>query len=432
MTFQKQIGQSLVWRGFYFITVLVMNIFLSRYFQASDAGWIFYLCNNFSLMVILAGLTMETAVNYYSAKNGIDDSQLAWFSIAWTIMVSLVVFVVLWFYFGRYKNTTAITRAEYIFYAICYVAGIQLTNFFSALFYANKNFFLPNFLMVLLNLGVILIIPKQEGTENTNTALIIKLYFAFFVITGIALATAFIMKKQSWKKISLPNFFDIRLLIKYGLVALAANLIFFMVYRIDYWFVKRFCSPEQLGNYIQVSKLGQMLLILPTIVSSVVFPQTASGGTQLQEMKENIMRIGRFMSIVYLFLFLVAFIVGKWLFPLVFGNTFQLMYRPFLLLLPGIWSLSNLYLLSAYFGGINRLKVNVTGAAIGLGVILMGDYFFIPKFGIEAAAVISSVGYFVNFAYSFVIFKQQHPVSFAEYWRMNLNDLQWLRNITRK
>jgi hypothetical protein len=60
--------------------------------------------------------------------------------------------------------------------------------------------------MVLLNALVILIIPKQQGTENTDTALIINLYFAFFLLTGVVLAFAFILKKQSWKTLSLPTF----------------------------------------------------------------------------------------------------------------------------------------------------------------------------------------------------------------------------------
>ena len=126
MSFQKQIGQSLVWRGLYFVTVLVMNIFLSRYFQAGNAGWIFYLCNNFSLIVILAGLTIENSVNYYSSKKAISDDELAWFSVAWSVMVSVIVFIGLWFYFGRYKNTTVITRAEYLYYAICYVKALMI------------------------------------------------------------------------------------------------------------------------------------------------------------------------------------------------------------------------------------------------------------------------------------------------------------------
>lgn len=431
MSFQKQIGQSLLWRGLYFVTVLVMNVFVSRFFQAGDAGWIFYLCNNFSLIVILAGLTMETSVNYYSAKQSIDDGRLAWFSLIWTVGVSIIVFICLWFYFGRYKNTTSITRSAYLFYAICYISGIQLTNFFSSLFYANKNFFLPNFLMVLINLIVIILIPKQEGTENTNTALIINVYFAFFMITGLTLAVAFMVKKSSWKNFTLPYFTDMRLLVRYAIVALAANVIFFLVYRVDYWFVKKYCSPLALGNYIQVSKLGQMLLIIPTIVSSVVFPHTAGGSMLRGEMKDNIMRIGRITTLLFVILILAIAALGMWLFPFVFGSTFRLMYYPFLLILPGIWALSNLYILSAYLAGVNRVKVNVMGAVSALLVILVGDYLFIPRYGILAAAVVSSIGYFVNFIYSFIIFKKEHPVSFKEYWTINLKDIQWLKSIIR-
>jgi O-antigen/teichoic acid export membrane protein len=246
------------------------------------------------------------------------------------------------------------------------------------------------------------------------------------------LAVAFIIKTRSWKKIAIPVFFDLRLLLKYALVALAANVIFFLVYRVDYWFVKKYCTPQELGNYIQVSKLGQMLLIIPSIISSVVFPHIAGGVTGLAEMKDNIMRIGRLTTMLYLICFMMFALAGSWAFPFIFGPTFQLMYLPFLFLLPGIWALSNLYILSAYFGGINKVRVNVQGAGLGLLVILAGDYFFIPHYGMIAAAIVSTVGYFVNFIYSFVIFKQEHPVSFTEYWRINIKDFQWLKSIVRK
>jgi O-antigen/teichoic acid export membrane protein len=365
-------------------------------------------------------------VNYYASRKEIDEKQLTWFSLAWTAIVSLIVFIGLWFYFGRYKNTTVITRAEYLYYALTYITGIQLTNFFTVLFYARKNFFLPNLLMVILNLLVILLIPKQVGTEDTNTPLIIKLYFGYFVFTGFVLAFAFIIKSQSWRSISLPKLPALKLLIRYALLALAANVIFFLVYRVDYWFVKKYCSLDELGNYIQVSKLAQMLLIIPTIISSVVFPHTA-GGTQLIEMKDNILRIGRITTILYILMFILIIPVGKFLFPFVFGYTYQLMYVPFILLLPGIWSLSNLFVLSAYFGGNNKVKVNVQGAVLGLIVILAGDFIFIPKFGINAAALVSTVGYTVNFLYSFFYMKREHSVSIKEYWNINKEDIKWLQ-----
>ena len=426
MSFQKQIAQSLVWRGLYFATILIMNIFLSRYFEAGNAGWIFYLCNNFSFLLILVGLTIENGVNYYASKEEIDHNKLAWFSIAWTAMVAIIVFVGLWFYFGRYKDTSFLTRAEYLYYAICYIAGIQLTNFFTVLFYSHKNFFLPNFLMVLLNVLVIVLIPKQVGTGHTNSALIIKLYFGFFVLTGVVLALAFIIKNKSWRLIALPKFAQLRLLVRYALMALSANVIFFLVYRVDYWFVQRLCSAEELGNYIQVSKLSQMLLIIPTIISSVVFPHTA-GGMHRTEMKDNILRIGRITTLLYLVLFVLMLLVGSWVFPFVFGKTYNLMYVPFLLLLPGVWALSNLFILSAYFGGTNQVKVNIMGAALGLTVILAGDYLFIRKFGLPAAAIVSTVGYIVNFLYSFFHMRKEHPISITEYWTINKEDIKWLR-----
>lgn len=432
MNFQKQIAQSLLWRGLYFASLLMLNIFLSRYLQSRNAGWIFYLSNNFAFIVIVAGLTLENSVNYYSSKKSIDDNELAWFSILWSLLVSIVVFIALWIYFGLYKNIGAIARNQYIYYAVCYVTGIQITNFFTVLFYSNKNFFLPNFLMVLLNVIFIFFVPKQDGTANTDTFFVINLYFAFFVITGITLAVAFIIKKQSWRKVSLPGINNMRLLLRYALMALAANVIFFLVYRVDYWFVKRYCSAAELGNYIQVSKIGQMLLIIPGIISSVVFPHTARSGTDPEEIRNNIMRIGRIITALYLLLFITIALVGKWLFPFVFGFTFTLMYIPFLFLLPGIWALSNLYILSAYFAGVNKVKVNVRGAAFALLVILGGDILFIPKYGIYAAAIVSTAGYTINFIYSFVILKKEYTVTIYKYLGINKEDIKWVKSIIHR
>lgn len=425
MSFQKQIAQSLVWRGLYFATILIMNIFLSRYFEAGNAGWIFYLSNNFSFILILVGLTIENGVNYYASKNEIEDGKLAWFSVVWSVLVAVVAFTALWVYFSRFKDTSFLTRTQYLYYAICYIAGIQLTNLFTVLFYARKNFFLPNFLMVLLNVAVIIIIPKQQGTGDTNSALIVQLYFGFFVLNGLVLAIAFIAKSRSWQ-IALPGLAQTRLLVRYAALALTANLIFFLVYRVDYWFVRKLCSADELGNYIQVSKLAQMLLILPSIISSVVFPHTA-GGMQRTEMKDNILRIGRITTVLYLVLFGFILLAGNWMFPFVFGKSYGRMYVPFLLLLPGVWGLSNLFVLSAYFGGTNQVRVNITGAAIGLLVILAGDFLFIKKYGIAAAAIVSTVGYIANFMYAFFNMKKEHPISITEYWMINKEDIKWLR-----
>ena len=86
-------------------------------------------------------------------------------------------------------------------------------------------------------------------------------------------------------------------IIRYSLTALGANAVFFLVYRIDYLFVNYspVCSAADLGNYIQVSKLGQMMLVVPQIIASVVFPRTASG-IEPESLNKAIITIARIFS----------------------------------------------------------------------------------------------------------------------------------------
>jgi len=185
-----------------------------------------------------------------------------------------------------------------------------------------------------------------------------------------------------------------------------------------------------LGNYIQVSKLGQMLLIFPQIMASAVLPQVASGLDRAYVQKA-ILILSRLFSMLYLLILLIAFVFGRQFFPWVFGNSFQNMYYPFLLLLPGIFSLSILALLSAYFGGKGQVAVNVRGAFIALLFVAMADYFCIPLYGIYAAACISTIGYSINLVYALYIFHKEQPVSLQEIFAWRKADIQWLVSLLK-
>ncbi|RYZ34720.1 MAG: hypothetical protein EOP49_34230 [Sphingobacteriales bacterium] len=69
------------------------------------------------------------------------------------------------------------------------------------------------------------------------------------------------------------------------------------------------------------------------------------------------------------------------------------MYIPFLLLVPGILSLSTLSLVTAFHAGHHRISINLIGAVISLLVILTGNLLFSKQYGIYAASLVSSAGY---------------------------------------
>jgi len=426
--------QSLLWRGLYFITVLLLNIFLSRYLQAANTGFVYYLSNIFSFTLIIFSVSLESGITYFASGKIIDPKKLIWFTVAWSFAVAILALAAVYIYLFFTPGIPAISDSQFYFFSTCYIAGLFLTNCGTALFYAKNNFILPNFLLIFWNIVLIIIIPKFGVAKDLSQAgNILQLYFLIFLLQGLSVCIAWLVKEKNITAVSLPTAIEIKKIFKYSAVVVTGNIIFFLVYRIDYLFVNAspVCTAADLGNYIQVSKLGQMLLIIPQIIASVIFPRSASGINR-KELNSSLMTIARLFSQLYLLIIIITVVGGTWLFTGMFGETFNKMQWPFIILMPGIFSLSVLAMLSAYFSGKGNLRVNLTGAALALLVVIIGDYFFVPLYGILAAAAISTLGYTVNLGYSLYIFYKDYDINFFDFFRWRKSDYRWLRSLTIK
>jgi O-antigen/teichoic acid export membrane protein len=213
----------------------------------------------------------------------------------------------------------------------------------------------------------------------------------------------------------------LKLVIRYALFALIANLVYFLVNRIDYWFVEYYCSKSELGNYIQASRLAQMLLILPSILASTLFPIFSSqenSGTRSQ--LTAALRVLLWMNIGICLLIIAT---GWYFIPLVFGSSFSIMYVLFIYLIPGILCTSMNYPLSAWFSAANRIGINLRGSLLALMVICTGDIFLLPHAGIIAAPIVSSAGYFSYYFYTLYIYRKEYKVSWNELLVIRKSDL---------
>lgn len=288
----------------------------------------------------------------------------------------------------------------------------------------QRNFYLPSILSSLLNLILFFAIILSGKALDVYIG---SLFFWLFFANGVLLMVAYAFYNKDVFSIRLPSFDNIQKMLRFSALTLTANIVFFLVYRIDYLFVKysAVCSSADLGNYIQASKLGQMLLLVPQVLASVIFPQTASGADRAM-VNNTLTIISRLFSQGFLLLLLLLLVVGKWFLPFVFGNTFNKMYWAFVLLLPGIFSLSVLALLSAYFSGKGKVKVNITGAFISLVIVTTGDYFLIPLYGINAAAAMSTIAYSAGMFYSLYCFYKDYSISFSGFFKWRRTDYQWL------
>src|ERR1700710_1696668 len=99
MGLKKLLTQSIIWRSFYFFSVLLVNIFLSRYLQAAGTGNLYFLTVIFSFTQVVLGLGGEAGVIYFASGNLIERNKLISLSAAWSFVagITMVLFVYLYF-----------------------------------------------------------------------------------------------------------------------------------------------------------------------------------------------------------------------------------------------------------------------------------------------------------------------------------------------
>ena len=425
MSFKRLLYQVLLWRGGYLFSAFLLNLLFARYYGASASSTVYYLINLYAFVLLAGSMSIESGMGFFLAKQEVKAEALYTFSILWTVVMSVLSLLLLKVYF-YFFDKEMVTDNLFWATAATYIPGQLLITFFSALFYAREEAVLSNKILLAVNiLLIILLLVAGAAPALIGPGGYLHIYFLGVLLQGLMLAVRFRKNFTGTRAFPLPAPALLRKIYKYSLVAFTANVLFFLVYRMDYWFVKRFCTAGELGNYIQVSKLGQMLLVIPGILAGIVFPSTALASEK--EMPVYLARMARIAVLFFLLIFFFILFTGRWLFPLLFGDSFDQMYLPMLIVMPGILFLFILAPLSAYFGGLHRPGVNARGALAGCLLILTGDILFIPHYKIIGAAAVSSAGYFACMLYSLLQFTKHHRISPASMLLFKKEDWLWLR-----
>jgi O-antigen/teichoic acid export membrane protein len=400
---------------------------MSRYYQASGSGIIYYNLTILAWATLLFSFCLEFGLNYSLASGKISASKLTGLSLIWTISAGILSFIILKYYFKKFTLGTA--GVSFLYISISYITGNLLITYFSALFYSLKNFVMPNLILAAGNCILILLIPKKT-ILSLSQDYFIYIYFVSFLIQGIVLFSIFLIKDVTSLKISLPNQSDMKMLFELSTWALVTNSLSMLLYRIDYWFVNHYCTPLELGNYIQASKLIQVFLVLPAIVSTTLFPVTAGG--MLRNPVENIQSLSRSLFYFTIVPAIILMVTGKWLFPYVFGNSFEFMYKPFNLLVPGILAFCVICPITSYYGGKKILHVNLISLLTSVSLVTILYFLLVPAYGITAAAIISSLGYVSYAAMLLWFFSRHHTVSLAKFFTIRVKDFEWIKNLLSK
>lgn len=392
----RTITANALWKGLQLGSLFLLNIAIARVFRAEGSGDFLFLIANFQLAAGVTSLSLESGIQYYGAADNTLLGEFSVFIFRYTGLAASILLGVLVALLLCHVLRPSIDPLLFVLYAIGFVFGTLLFRFFSVLAYAVRIFTLPAIAEAAGNM-VLLILLAVYPTRG-----VFFLCFYMMPLVCALVIYGYLRRRQAAlftrtpgkRRVHFPSLF------RYSGLSFLSNLVFWGVYRMDYWFVATYCSSRELGNYIQASKLAQLFIYLPQVIAMVIFPDVVQGMIT----GPRVLKLMAYTVGIYALGVALVVLAGSRGLSWLLGPTFDQVYPAWLRLVPGIFALGPLAILAAYFAGRNRVKVNLYGGLVALAVMLLGDILFIPRYHIMGAALVSSVSYITYMVYEWVAF----------------------------
>lgn len=269
---------------------------------------------------------------------------------------------------------------------------------FNLLDLAGQSFILINAVLVLLAL--------RQGLEtlvtlNTAASILVSIVVAtLLVISGRAIA------QSKWR----ADAALLRRMIGYGLKFHVSILAGAIIIRADLLVVNHFRGAAEAGVYSVASQFALLLMLLPGVIATVLFPRVTS---EQDARGETTCLVSRYTTLI-MFLCCLAAVPLSLLLPWIYGAAFSDSTKLLLILLPGVYLIGLESVLVQHFSalGLPRAIPLYWVATLALNLVLV--FALVPRYGAQGAAIASSVSYAVIFVLVALHFHTSTGRSFAE------------------
>ena len=417
LTFLVQVGT--------FAFGIFNNVLLSRWLGPVSLGVVVLLFQISEFIYKFTNLGIESSILYNVSNGRYPQKEIFGnvFSTSFVIMTFSSIVTIIFFYSGAYQvffsggnSSVQISDGWWciflIFAYLIFEYGskilLGLQNFIS---YNKTVFFRP------LVLAVLILISYLLWGLNVKIALII--YALSWILPGLFMWKHTLPFKPTWNKVMTKDF------IGYGVKIMITNVFTFLSYRADLFFIGYFWSSKLVGWYYVTMIIAEKLHYLTQPTSTILFP-AAAHAIEYQKKTPVLSRIN-FMVILLGAIFLA--ITARWIVPFAFSEQYQNSVQPLILLLPGIVALTLPRVLSADFSarGLPQISMYITIVIFIIKIVL--NLIWIPRIGIEGAAMSSSVSYIIAAILTVYFYRRLTGVTVAQLIFPRIRDLKNLKKV---
>ena len=186
--------------------------------------------------------------------------------------------------------------------------------------------------------------------------------------------------------------------IRYAVKAYLAASFCFLVLRADLLMVQHMLGPEQAGYYSIASTMADYASVLATVIGTILFPKL-SVLTDLGEKLDLTKKATAGTTLILLPFLVMASLLARPAVRLLFGSAFLPASLSFVLLMPGMLFLGIHMVAVQLLNSIGYPKSVVIIWGLCSLFNVMVNLWAIPHYGIAGASVVSSISYFLAFAF---------------------------------
>jgi len=184
----------------------------------------------------------------------------------------------------------------------------------------------------------------------------------------------------------------------------------------------------QVGFYTLAAGLVEKMWLFPESMREVIFVEVANQ----RKGKEFVARLCRISFFVLATASLLLGVSAPFFIPLLYSKEFLPAVLPFIILLPGILIFSFSKLLASYFAAINMVKINTYASILALVLNLGLNFWLIPKFGMNGAAIASTISYSAGAFLQVGLFLQRTKLPISAIFILHRSDFALLNELIRK
>lgn len=192
----------------------------------------------------------------------------------------------------------------------------------------------------------------------------------------------------------------------FGLRAHLSNVITFLNYRVALYLVSFLLNPAAAGKYALSIQLAEVLWLIASAASMVVFPESAAHNSTPAALQAMVRKVALSVVKITAAAALLAGGLAPLAIPWIFGHDYAGSVLPFLILLPGIVAWSYMSVISNSLAGMGYLRVNIQGALLSLTLNSVGCRLAIPVYGVQGAALASTLAFSATALFTVLMYRR--------------------------